>query len=133
MTIAEQNKDKLYEIAKSGNKVAVTVCGKIQTCRETPCNICIAGCVDESCGPVIRQYLSREAYCEFEQDELVEVSDNGTEWRIRHFADINAHSDEYSYHVYDAGFTSKDPRAQKVPYKYCRKYGTLGGLVKEQK
>lgn len=77
---------------------------------------------------IIAEY--EKEYCEFEKDELVEVSSDGKGWKIRHFAGMSPNAD-YPYSVYDAGDTSTDYKF-KVCYRYCRKYGTLGGLIKEQ-
>lgn len=130
MKIAEKFKDEMFEIAKSGGRVAVTKAGKITSCYDLPCRQCIGGSVDGPCNEVIREYLNKE-YCEckFERDELVEVSDNGREWQIRHFAGMNDDRD-FPYLTYDGGYTSEAGNYRTM-YKYCQKYGTIGGLVKE--
>lgn len=129
MTIAEKNKEKIFEIAKDGDKVAVSKTGEIISCFSLSCNNCIGEAHKGLCMGTIKEYLNKE-FCTFKEDDLVEVSDNLQDWKIRRFACMT-NDETHPYRVYDFGFTSKET-AGTSGYKYCRKYGALGGLVKEQ-
>lgn len=129
MTIAEKNKEKIFEIACAGKSIAISKEGKIIECANGVCPNCIGYL--KNCNNIISDYLKQE-YCEFKIDELVEVSNNGTEWALRHFGDMSSNDGDYPYRVYPCGYTSKECKV-KISYKYCRKYGTLGGLIKDIK
>lgn len=70
--------------------------------------------------------LEEEQKCPFEKDELVEVSDDGIAWDLRHF--VRMEDGEYAC-AYE-GYTSKETE-YTVRWAHCQKYGTLGGLIKE--
>lgn len=127
-----QNKEKLYKIACTGDSPAVKKDGEIVGCiamsQEGGCEDCIANHSDKPCMNTISTYLDQE-YCEYEKGELVEVSDDNMEWRLRYFAGMSE-DPRFPYStlpVYNGdGYT--------VNYVYCRKYGTLGRLkLQEEK
>lgn len=68
--------------------------------------------------------------CQFKKDELVEVSDDGIEWYLRYFYRIDETRTNRKFLTSACGKTSKEIDLV-TGWKYCRKYGTLGGLVKE--
>lgn len=124
MTIAEKNKDKIWEIACNGKSIAISKEGEIIECANGVCPNCIG--YQQHCDTIISNYLKQE-YCPFEKDELVEVSNDGMEWRLRYF----------SHMCYDGMFEcyinqlTSTAESRTTHWRYCRKYGTLGGLVKE--
>ena len=65
--------------------------------------------------------------CPFENDELVEVSDDGISWRLRHFSRMK----EGRYYTYGYGYNSSETK-EVIDWDYCRKYGTLGELVQKR-
>lgn len=67
--------------------------------------------------------LEEEQKCPFEKDELVEVSDDGICWNIRHFVQM----EDGKYACTENGYTSKE-RKTVIRWLYCQKYGTLGDL-----
>ena len=77
--------------------------------------------IDNYCTP-----LEEEQKCPFEKDELVEVSDDGICWNIRHFVQM----EDGKYACTENGYTSKE-RKTVIRWLYCQKYGTLGDLIKE--
>lgn len=66
-----------------------------------------------------------ERKCPFEKDELVEVSDDGINWFLRYFVRMKGGK----YACTESGYTSKESDFI-LSWAFCRKYGTLGGLVK---
>lgn len=125
----EKFKEEIFEICCGGNKVAVNA----TTNTPVPC---IAGQCSQCsfkhshyCSDAFVEWCDKEYVqpCPFKENELVEVSDDHHDWRLRHFARM-ADNDAYPYVVYDRGNTSEEDIDTMV-YKYCRKYGTLGDLV----
>lgn len=128
MTIAEKNKDKLFEIAKDGDSVAVSKTGVIISCFSLSCNNCIGEAHKGLCMGTIKEYLNKEYIepCPFEKGELVEVSDYGDLWCLRYFSYISSDAS----HKYR---TVRKPGSNVTEgWEHCRKYGTLGNLTKEQ-
>lgn len=132
MTNREFYKEEIIDIALSGYGIAVdkrTL--KPVSCDDLACGNCINSgtCVNST----IIEWANAEYIepCElekdeFKKDELVEVSQDGIEWVLGYFA----YDACGLYFTYANGWKSEDC-VSAVGYKYCRKYGTLGGLVKE--
>lgn len=134
MTNKEYYKEQILDLACEGVSIAFdkqtnTLCN----CR----NICCANCLfsnntGTSCNDMFKKWLSSEYIepCPFENGELVEVSDTGNYWRLRYFSNFSTDvGAERRYVTYLAGAKS----GAVTSWRYCRKYGTLGGLVKEEK
>lgn len=129
MTNREKFKDYILNVAFLQDSIAVDKktlepC----TCSDIVCSDCIA--YEGHCRNTILEWAESEYVepCPFEKDELVEVSDDGKQWVLRYFS----HQEGRYVYCYEFGFTSKEI-SEICTWKYCRKYGTLGGLVKEQK
>lgn len=130
MTNREKFKEEICDIAINGERLAVDretlepcACSHIEWCRD-----CIANGI--KCNDVIKEWANSEYVepCHFEDNELVEVSDNGEDWKLRYFS----HQENGRVYCYVSGYTNKEAIGT-CSWNYCRKYGTLGGLVKEQK
>lgn len=128
MTNKEHFKEEIFEIACEGDSIAVDKrtnkpCG----CGGIGCSGCALANKIGSCRDALVKWLDEEYKepCPFEKDELVEVSYNGKNWCLRYFS----HKDNNEYCVFPMGAKSSE-KFETVYYQYCRKYGTLGGLVK---
>lgn len=55
--------------------------------------------------------------CEFKKDELVEVSNDGIDWKLRYFSMMN----KDKYYAFIDGKKSTEAECECV-WKYCRKY-----------
>lgn len=66
--------------------------------------------------------------CPFEKDELVEVSHDGDVWSLRHFSHIDETVVNGKYRAFAWGSNSKITDCTHG-WDFCRKYGTLGGLM----
>lgn len=132
MTNKEFYKEQILDLACKGKGIAIDVMtNKLCDCVSISCRNCLFSNKRDGC-EVCREKWSNAEYldtCPFEKDELVEVSDNGTCWNLRHFSHKR---DDGEYCTYHDGKKSSDTQHVTV-WRYCRKYGTLGGLVKEQK
>lgn len=127
MTNKEFYKEQILDIVCNGDRFAfnkdtneLCACGYSMSCRNCLFN-------DGTCGKMTKEWCNAE-YVEpypFKEGELVEVSDNGTIWCLRYFSHIGKNM-EYKYYTYDTQKKIGDGTC----WKYCRKYGTLGGLVK---
>lgn len=121
-------KEKIFEICCGGDLIAVERGTNVPSpCRETKCENCKFR--NRECQSAFAEWCNEEYIepCEFEKDELVEVSDDCQNWKIRHFAGMNSDRD-YPYSAYNYGFTSVESTSE-TKYKYCKKYGTIGGLI----
>lgn len=134
MTNREKYKEEICDIALADDCVAVNRKTLVPCyCSDTHCEDCIAHMLDDnfnSCNHhVIEEWANSEYVepCPFEKDELVEVSETGKQWFLRYFS----HQENGLYYCYDSGYTSQEIN-EVCPWAYCQKYGTLGGLVKEQ-
>lgn len=128
MTNREFYKEQILDIVCEGANFAVsktdnTIC----SCSDLGCENCKFDC---GCTRALKQWCNAEYTepCEFEKDELVEVSNDERDWRFRYFS----HKKDGKYYCFVDGLTSGKANNICIGYwKYCRKYGTLGGLVKE--
>lgn len=127
MTNREKFKEEILDIVVNGENLAVDkrtlepcACSRIE------CRNCIVK--EANCRKMIKEWANSEYVdpCEFKPGELVEVSYYGKDWRLRYFS----HKEDGRFYCYASGPTSKEA---PLGWNYCRKYGTLGGLVKEQK
>lgn len=119
-------KDEIAEIALERNKIAVdkkTL--KPVRCANISCGACLVG--ERDCAEVIKEWANAEYVepCEFEKDELVEVSLDGKNWHLRYFS----HRTGKTMYAFIEGKKSNETSVA-MNYQYLRKYGTLGGLVK---
>lgn len=135
MTNREFYKERILEIAYSGNRVAISKNGELCACDSLfACKNCALLGDAMGCKNNFQKWLNEEHVepCPFEKDELVEVSDDKHNWTLRHFAGM-VDDAEYSFAVYIRGNTSKEVGCDTAVYRYCRKYGTLGGLTQESR
>lgn len=128
MTNKENFKEDIFEIACKGDAIAVEKktnkpCG----CEEIGCNGCALVNKTGSCRETLALWLEEEYVepCPFEEGELVEVSDDGENWHLGYFSHIGC-GYYFAYFKGDVGGLGA------VGHKYCQKYGTLGGLVKDK-
>lgn len=135
MTNREFYKEQILDIVCKGNGFGLHKdTNELCSCEKMgTCNSC-AFHGDWGCRERTEEWCNAEYIepCKFEKDELVEVSNNGIEWYLRRFSHIEV--DEYKnklFRTYINGYTSKQTD-HLVSWKYCQKYGTLGGLVKEE-
>ena len=131
MTNREKYKEELCDIAIARKHLAVSNKSlKPCMCNLISCFDCIANNNITSCEEVIREWADSKYVepCPFEKDELVEVSNDGKNWKLRYFSCKK----NGCFYCYREGLTSKDA-LEVWDWKYYQKYGTLGGLVKEQK
>lgn len=129
----EKYNDKIIDLALSGKRLGINKRTLVPCdCDGINCHNCAAFGSESSCETYRREWADAEYKepCPFEKDEIVEVSDDGLDWRIRYF-DSMSDNEEFPYIIYCYGYSSKDKFGTSL-YKYCRKYGTLTGLVKEQ-
>lgn len=125
----EKFKEEIFEICCSGDEIAVDK----DTNMPKPCSI--TGCEQckfrflSNCKDAFAEWCNEEYTepCPFEKGELVEVSDYGNEWCLRYFSYISSDAS----HKYRT--VAKPGSNVTRGWEHCRKYGTLGGLVKEQK
>lgn len=128
MTNKEYFKEQILEITCIGDVVAVDEKGNPYCCHGTRrCNDCIFSKEQDSCKDLRKKWFNAEyvEHCPFEKDELVEVSDDGIDWKLRYFSSIK----NGICWAYIRGETSKE-NGGATWWRYCQKYGTLGGLVK---
>lgn len=136
MTNWDKFTNELNELVVEYDKIAV-VDGKPCRCLDiTKCAECDLLHMEgpESCERKLLKWFKEEyvEHCSFKEDELVEVSNNGIYWELRYFSCMRNNkyvcfpNQRHSNNIKPGGvaFTS---------WNYCRKYGTLSGLVKEQK
>lgn len=116
-------KEQIFEVACKGERIAIdketnTPC----ICSKLGCYNCKLGKYD-NCTDMFAIWCNEEYVepCPFEEGELVEVSDNEEHWYLQYFDKF-----ESGRYVTHAGKTSE----RHSSWVYCRKYGTLGGLVK---
>lgn len=123
MTNKGHFKEEIFEIACSGDTVAVDLNGQPCCCGETRCWNCLFDKDSRQCSELLAEWLNSEYVepCEFEKDELVEVSDDEWYWYLEYFV-------EFTEGMYKARVHKEDEMISG--WKYCRKYGTLGGLEK---
>lgn len=124
MTNKEFYKEQILDIACKGksfglNEESMTIC----ECNDIPCFRCHFHKIGTRCIDNIEKWCNEEYIepCEFEKDELVEVSDNGVDWCLRYFS----HKFEGVYYCFTGGYKSTDV-VDIYDWGYCRKYGTLG-------
>lgn len=131
MTNREFYKEQILNIACTGSCVCFNKkTNKPDACNNTPCENCLfqdIGYCDERLNEWANEEHVEIELCEFEKDELVEVSDNEINWSLRYFS----HKEGGAYYCFVNGYKSTDDASVNV-WNYCRKYGTLGGLVKEE-
>lgn len=135
MTNKEYYKEQILDLACEGvgaiayNKQTNTLCN----CHDIGCVHCLfSNNTGTSCNDMFKKWLRSEYIepCPFENGELVEVSDGGNLWHLRYFSHFRVNVDaERRYVAYLAGAKS----GAATSWRYCRKYGSLGGLVKEEK
>lgn len=121
-------KEEIFEVACGGTHIAVDKkTNKPRSCKDISCSDCALRKDDTKCKDAFLEWLNTEygEPCPFEIDELVEVSDDGKNWYLRHFS----HKEKDKCYVFTNGAKSNENH-RAVDYPYCRKYGTLGGLVK---
>lgn len=131
MTNREFYKEQILNIVCDGAAFAVsktdnTIC----RCNDLECENCeFHDAKSCNCNRALRQWCNAEHTepCEFELDELVEVSDNEINWSLRHFSQKL----DNLYYCFVNGYDSTDNKYGHA-WNFCRKYGTLGGLVKEE-
>lgn len=129
MTNREFYKEQILDLACQSKSIAFDVrTNKISYCHDTSCDNCLFFNNIESCTVSIEKWSNAEYVepCPFEKDELVEVSDNERLWNLRYFS----HKTDDGYCAYRYRNGSEKDGVYK--WRYCRKYGTLGGLVKEE-
>lgn len=130
MTNKEFYKEQILDLACQHKIIAFDVrTDKVCACCEINCHNCLFEDDNENCNANIEKWGNAEYVepCPFKKDELVEVSDNGTCWCLRYFSHK---TDGGRYCAYYDGKKSSETK-DATHWKYCRKYGTLGGLVKE--
>lgn len=137
MTNKEIFKEKICELACEGKEIAInkntnTPCD----CNEIICTKCTLqkNCLWKSHTVAVREWCNAEyeEHCDFKKDELVEVSSDGVNWSLRYFSNMTRNKKgEKEFLTFVNGQNSNETGAT-WPWKYCRKYGKLGGLVKEE-
>lgn len=121
MTNREFYKEQILDIVCTGAVVALDKrTNKPCKCSCTDCNNCIFEPWD--CLNKFASWCNAE-YCPFKKDEVVEVSHDGLNWRLRYFH----HIENGVYFAYVNSADKDDTRF----WEYCQKYGTFGGLIKE--
>ena len=130
MTNREFYKEQILDIACNGSVIAMDKeTNELCSCSIMDCDNCLFGGND--CNTKVREWCNAEYIepCPFKDGELVEVSDNGVNWTLRYFSHINNNM-TYKYLVHKDGLKNSN---EIDGWKYCQKYGTLGGLNKENK
>lgn len=126
-------KEEIFDLACEAKIIAVdkrtnTPCD----CASLDCANCAfyKKCMEISYSKSLHDWCNEEHEepCPFEKDELVEVSITGKDWCLRHFSHINEEGC-YKFSAFDSGLNSENTK-QTSRWKYCQKYGTLGGFVK---
>lgn len=125
----EKFNDKIIDIALSGkclavNKRTLEPC----SCKDIKCIDCIGH--DYECNTLLKEWANAEyaeyvEHCPFEKGELVEVSDYGDLWCLRYFSYISSDTS----HKYRTVRNLESDITEG--WNYCRKYGTLGSIAKE--
>lgn len=126
MTNKGHFKEEIFEIACSGRHIAVDKkTNKPCSCKDISCDDCALRKGDMKCRDVFVEWLNAEYKepCQFEEGELVEVSDDKECWILGYFAKFEG--------MYEIRERKEDKMTSK--WIYCQKYGTLGGLVKGEK
>lgn len=127
MTNKEHFKEEIFEVACSGTHIAVDKkTNKPYSCKDISCDDCAFRKGDMKCKDAFLKWLEEEYVepCPFEKGELVEVSDDREFWYLEYF-------DEFTRGRY---ITRESKMSECTSaWKYCQKYGTLGGLVKGEK
>lgn len=132
MTNKEFYKDQITDISCNGIGFGVNkTTGEILPCSHIRCSKCVFINREDPFGcDKNKQKWANQKYketCPFEKDELVEVSEDGVNWQLRHFSHID---EKGIFAMFINGKTSKETNSKSL-WKYCRKYGTLGGLIDE--
>lgn len=128
MTNKEYYKEQILDLACKGMRFAFANDENVPcACRDLDCNKCIfSNEYDESCEKNIIKWCNAEYVepCPFEKDDVVEVSNDGKRWCIRHFSHIG----DGMYYAFVDGVKSTEV-SDVCPWRYCRKYGTFGRLT----
>lgn len=126
MTNFEKFKDEIKEITEN-NIVMAVVDGKPCKCMDIRCYECDLHNAYSPCGVKLLKWLQEEYIepCPFEKDELVEVSNDGKFWYLRYFS----YMQENGLYSCFCNQEKSDKEVSTMSWKYCRKYGTLGGFV----
>lgn len=129
MTNREFFKEQILDLVCKGKSLAFDVMtNKVCDCHDTSCHNCLFSRNSEGCVNGIEKWSNAEYVepCPFERDELVEVSGDKKLWNLRYFSHKTA---DGGYYAYCGGKKSSETK-DATRWNYCRKYGTLGGLVK---
>lgn len=128
MTNREKYMKEICDVALSGERVAVNRETLVPCkCGAVSCKKCIANTANGLCDYNLIDKWANSEYVEprpFKKDELVEVSDDGIDWKLRYFS----HQEDGLFYCYDGGYTSQE-KNMAIPWAYYQKYGTLGGLI----
>ena len=127
MTNWEHYNKEIKEIIENGSLLAITD-NEPKMCSKTRCSNCDFD-NENLCRGRIKEWLNAE-HCEFKKGELVEVSIDGTDWVLRYFCRIEENLDNEKFLTFAWGYTSEETETL-TKWKYCRKYGTLGGLIND--
>lgn len=120
----EKFKDEIFEIACSGNRVAVGGDGVPVSCKETLCRDCIASQINVECGNTISDWANSEyeEYVDWSKvpvDTKILVRDTkNQEWERRHFAGV----DRKGVWAFAYGRTSFTSDGRKGYWKYAKLY-----------
>lgn len=129
MTNKEFYKEQILYLVCEGSKIAINKDTQMPCkCENVHCNTCLLYGDSYNCRQTFSEWCKAEYVkpCPFKKDELVEVSQNGVDWLLRHFCKL----ENEMYYCYENGKTSTNSHCTQA-WRYCRKYGTLGGLIKE--
>lgn len=121
MTNREKFKEEILDMACDGMTFAVQKdTNKPVACRDLDCSKCI---FEDDCNINRFEWCNAEYIepCEFEKDELVEVSNDGKNWKLRYFSQMY----KGKCYAFVNGNKSTE-NSEDYPWEYCRKYGTLG-------
>lgn len=132
MTNKEHFKEELLEVACGGTHIAFDKeTNKPCSCADISCFDCAFHKGDMKCKDAFIEWLKEEYKepCPFEKGELVEVSVDGIDWCLRHFSHIDEENERRKFKAFVLGLDGKEIYGTSG-WEYCRKYGTLGGLVK---
>ena len=121
-------KDEISELLENGDTIAV-VDGQPKPCHEVECMDCSFDKKEKQCCKLFADWLynyyipfelKSAPTVQFEKDELVEVSMNGSYWTNAYYA----YKEDDKYYVYPYGRTSKTTynTMNCVSYKYIRKH-----------
>lgn len=135
MTNKEFFKEQIWELACDDERIAVDRrTNKPCRCAEMKCEDCALECHEISHCEALNKWGNAEHVepYSFKKDELVEVSLDGTDWYIRHFSHIDENGFNGRFLVFNYGRNS-ETEERTSSWRYCRKYGTLGGLAEGEK